>query len=341
MTNKYVVTMTNPLACGHDGSWETDLLMECHPGIRAEPPPTNGDCGSASSSTSCVPPPREDSGSVRTGGGGGGGGVVGESSSGGGSSVARRNESRPPATDTGDGNGRWGREEKGEEEAAASSGDEPLISDDDFELSESSDESDGAGKGIASKDNRVQQEITEREKVAMARAEGEIDNASVVCLSELEAVTEKGTSEQPMKSTAASPAASSTSTVPKTLKNSVRPTDNFAIPEKTFTSPEASLSSGPSNPSPAATISARLTADFGSPDSLTSLGDSGEDDFGSDSSFDESQEHSEGSSEEDMEDDDSYEVDVVFPPCSIIHKERKTFKYSLCEECYKKYVRTR
>lgn len=336
MTNKYVVTMTNPLACGHDGTWETDLLMECHPGIRSETPPTNGDCGSTSSSTSCVPPPHEDSGSVRTGGGGGGGGVVGESSSGGGASITRRNESPSPATDTGDGSGSREQEKMGEEkEAAASSGDEQLISDDDLELSDSSDDVDGARKNVASKGNRAQhQEIAEREKMARAGTESEIDTASDVCLSIPETLTESGTREPPESSSA--------STFRKTLKGSVRSTDNFAIPEKTFlTPPPASLSSPASNLSPAATISGRLAADFGSPGSLTSLGDSGEDDVGSDSSFDESQERAEGSSEEDMEDDDSYEVDVVFPPCSIIHKDRKTFKYSLCEECYKKYVRTR
>ncbi|CAM9641929.1 unnamed protein product, partial [Ectocarpus sp. 8 AP-2014] len=25
----YTITLTNPLASGHDGSWEFDLLMEC------------------------------------------------------------------------------------------------------------------------------------------------------------------------------------------------------------------------------------------------------------------------------------------------------------------------
>lgn len=333
MANKYVVTMTNPLACGHDGTWETDLLMECHPGISSEIPPTNGDCGSTSSNTSCVPPPREDSGSVRTGGGGGGGGVVGESSSGGGASVARRNESLSPVTDTGDGNESREQEKKGEEkEGVASSGDEQLISDDDLELSDSSSEVDGAEKGIASKRNRAQhQEITEREKMARAGAGGEIEISSDVCFRKPETFTESRTIE---------PASSSASTVRKTLKGSVRSSDNFVIPEKIFLAPPQASSSSPvSTLSPAAKISGRLAADFGSPDSLTSLGDSGEDDVGSDSSFDESQEHAEGSSEEDM-DDDSYEVDVVFPPCSIIHKDRKTFKYSLCEECFKKYVRT-
>lgn len=59
-----------------------------------------------------------------------------------------------------------------------------------------------------------------------------------------------------------------------------------------------------------------------------------------DSSFDESERGSEDSSDADMDyDGDGFEVDVPFPPCSVIHKERRTYKQSLCRECFETYVR--
>lgn len=45
-----------------------------------------------------------------------------------------------------------------------------------------------------------------------------------------------------------------------------------------------------------------------------------------------------GSSDDD-DSDGGFEVDVLPPPCYAVHKDRKTFKDSLCRECYEIYVR--
>lgn len=66
-----------------------------------------------------------------------------------------------------------------------------------------------------------------------------------------------------------------------------------------------------------------------------------EPDDDADSSFDGSPgDGGDGSSSEDdpEEDEDGYEPEVPFPPCSLMHQMRKTYKDSLCKECYHTYV---
>ncbi|CAM9484340.1 unnamed protein product, partial [Laminaria digitata] len=95
----------------------------------------------------------------------------------------------------------------------------------------------------------------------------------------------------------------------------------------------------PSSASAASSSSARSPLDkYRSPDSFASQTPESLND--NDSSFDESERGSGDSSDADMDyDSDGYEVDVPFPPCSVVHKERKTFKQSLCKECFETYTR--
>lgn len=97
----------------------------------------------------------------------------------------------------------------------------------------------------------------------------------------------------------------------------------------------------PSTPSPSPPESSGRSS-IGSLISTESVMKTGEDSrFGSDSSFDGSDEGSWGSSEGESDDDDSddYAPDVVPPVCSMIHRERRTYKNALCKECYENYVR--
>ena len=318
VVRRYVVTMTNPLASGHDGSWGLDLLLECHVGdpTMPSPPPANGD-----NSGSIAPP--EDFGSVSTGGGGGG--AVGESTSGGGASASRPSKAPPPTTEnindggsgaSGDaGQGCRGGGDEGQDGSGSRSGiegvgseggrkqgrrgdggrpvsafgDDSLVSDDDIEPSDDGDNSNCGGKDTPALQGAFQQ-------VPGAGIDDEVD-----MVSDDEFSSEDGSVAEARET-----------------------------PQK------------PADPPTAASPAAAATTQIGnlrSPDSLASLTAESVDHDEGDSSFDEFQQDSGASSEDDMEDDDGYEVDVPYPPCSIMHKSRKTFKHSLCEECYTKYVR--
>ncbi|CAM9680750.1 unnamed protein product, partial [Scytosiphon promiscuus] len=92
----------------------------------------------------------------------------------------------------------------------------------------------------------------------------------------------------------------------------------------------------PSTPSGRSSIGSLM-----SPESMVSQTTESADD--SDSAFDESFEGSWGeSSEAETEDDsDDYELDVLPPNCGDLHKNRKTFKAALCEECFAEYNEAR
>lgn len=63
----------------------------------------------------------------------------------------------------------------------------------------------------------------------------------------------------------------------------------------------------------------------------------------SDSSFDGSEGENGSSSDEEKDeyDADDFVPEVPYPPCSLHHQHRKTYKESLCQECYAKYVSRR
>lgn len=89
----------------------------------------------------------------------------------------------------------------------------------------------------------------------------------------------------------------------------------------------------PPSPTTPSSSSRQSRLEVMSPDSIASV--EVDEDGGSDSSF-----RGSGSSDDegDSEGSEGYEVDVLPPPCAIYHRQRKTFKHSLCEECYKIYV---
>lgn len=370
----YTVTLMNPLASGSDGTWHLDLLMEAVVGeTPAEPlspangspaPPCNAGSGAAAATadgggggepsagkanSSLLPPvddvsdddedeESDDEGQKREGGGdGAGSGSGGAGARGGALPQDGRAGGAGGAGSGGDGAGGGGvlpgdglAGVEGEERGAV---DDVLeISDD--SLDESADDGDtdneeGAEEQVSNalrQGNGVNPPAaleTETETGAAAAAFDDEQISSDEVSSEDEPIGRAGTGSQPEKRALQAPPAEETDRASGTRVEMPSP----ATPPR------------PSPPSSAmAASSARSPLDkYKSPDSFASQTPESMNE--KDSSY-ELERSSGDSSDADMDSDsDGYEPDVPFPPCSVMHKERRTYKQSLCKECFETYVR--
>lgn len=329
---RFTVTLMNPLASGHDGSWHLDLIMEASPGVVGPP---------SASRVTRSHAPSGDLDNVSHGGVDGGGGTTAASA-----------EPPPPAdvddvSDDGSGSSQDKAEEKIDEG-------EWEVTDDDDGAEISDDEDIGMTDG--------DEGGAEKEKLAAVGGERSLGPDSVGKNGGEESDSKlSGTGAQETQDAAADMHAAGTeaedissddvssedeliSTGGKEAKHNAvalsTPTKSSGAPRPDVENPPLSnlTKETPSPESPTSSARASLST-IRSPDSFASFNTESNDEGASDSSFDESEGDTGVSSGEEMEgDSDEYEIDVPYPPCSIMHKKRKTFKDSLCEECYTRYV---
>lgn len=345
----YTVTLMNPLASGHDGSWHLDLLMEAVVGEVQVPSPSrqNGN-----------PAPPDDAGRIPSGGSGSGGG----------------------------GDALGGCENNGE--ASGSAPKENIfsmhlddVSDDDWELPIEENDGDGEPQHNAEDDGGVVPggkheggalpndgniEVADAGITAgrLGPSDGELYGAQPVAKTSVwgketaeacfASVEGHGTDPPPtVQATRANVGHILSSKIlneNEPVASSDRPSKDVAsfqttLPVKEIVNLVGAKVEHQAHGSPIRDVSppgspensSRTASDnFLLPENCQSPVLDKDD---SDSSFEDSGGSTESSSDEYIEDgNDGYEVDVPFPPCSILHPKRKTFKHSLCHECYKKYV---